>query len=204
MKKVTVKCKNSNIGSNCYSISDGEKYIIIDPSIGFDEMDLISEGKIVGVLLTHGHFDHFFELNSYLTNTNINIYCHSNCLEKISCSVKNCSKMFGYDYCMDINERFKTIKNGDNIEILNEIINVEETFGHTNCSLTFTIDDFMFTGDFLFNGSVGRTDLYTGNNGMMLQSLNKLKNVTKNYYIYPGHGKTTNLYNELMSNIYLK
>ena len=61
----------------------------------------------------------------------------------------------------------------------------------------------MFAGDVIFKGSVGRTDLYLGNESKMKQSLKMIKTLDPNYVIYPGHGEITTLADELKYNYYL-
>ena len=83
------------------------------------------------------------------------------------------------------------------------------TPGHSDCSYTILIDDLLFTGDFLFKESIGRTDLYTGSSFIMNQSLKKIINLdllkkNEDYYIYPGHGDYTTLNYEKKYNYYLK
>ena len=72
------------------------------------------------------------------------------------------------------------------------------TPGHKEDSITiyFKKENIMFTGDFIFKGSIGRTDLKGGSDALMLNSLNKIKKFPKNTIIYPGHGEKTILYNE--------
>ncbi|MCF0246550.1 MAG: MBL fold metallo-hydrolase, partial [Ileibacterium sp.] len=75
--------------------------------------------------------------------------------------------------------------------------------GHSIGSTIIQIGDCLFTGDVLFAGSIGRTDLATGNADQMRQSLNYLKDLTKNYEVYPGHGPATTLDYEKAHNPYL-
>ena len=65
-------------------------------------------------------------------------------------------------------------------------------------------DDCIFTGDTLFRGSVGRTDLFSGDSRQLKQSLNIFKEFEKDYQIYPGHDEPTTLYYELATNYYLR
>lgn len=204
MSSLIIKSKNSMMmGANCYMVSDGENYIIIDPAVNYEIMKKMAVGNLVGVLITHGHFDHIDELASYLHLSNIKIYAHKNCMEKLISPVKNCSKLMGNDLKFTLDERFVTIKDGDILDILKTNIAVLETKGHTNCSVTYIIADNMFTGDFLFKGAIGRTDLYSGDNGVMEKSLKMIKNILENYVVYPGHGPNTTLNDEKRNNMYL-
>jgi glyoxylase-like metal-dependent hydrolase (beta-lactamase superfamily II) len=82
---------------------------------------------------------------------------------------------------------------------------VIHTPGHTKGSCCFTCDDenVMFTGDTLFNGSIGRCDLYGGDYDTILLSLEKLKSLSQNHKVYPRHGDTTTLDEEKAHNPYL-
>ena len=77
MVKICVR-ESKSMGTNCYVVSDGEKYIVIDPAVDFDTMDDLCDGEIAAVLITHGHFDHVEKLQSYLDNTNAKIYGQKN------------------------------------------------------------------------------------------------------------------------------
>ncbi len=82
---------------------------------------------------------------------------------------------------------------------------VIETKGHTKDSVTYYFKDenIMFTGDFLFKETIGRTDMPGGNMDEMQKSLNKIKKYPDNTKIYPGHGKLTNLKHEKETNYFL-
>lgn len=193
-----------SMGTNCYGVSDGESYIIIDPAVSYKKMDEICNGKIVGVLITHGHFDHIEELQSYLDNTCVKIYGHINCLEKLQNSMLNCSGYFGDELVFNCKDRFVPVSDGECIKLLNEDIKVLENFGHTNCCISFIIDNNMFCGDFIFAFSIGRTDLPTASNEQMRDSLDVIKKYKVDYLIYPGHGNKTTLNIEKNRNPYLK
>ena len=191
------------MGTNCYVVSDGEKYIVIDPSVRYEKMDALCEGKICGVLLTHGHFDHIEQLRSYLDNTDVYVYGHLNCLEKLENPELNCSSFFGNELKFNVSKRFLEVKDNDELNIFSYPIKVNENLGHTNCSVSYTILENIFTGDFVFKGSIGRTDLPTGSNLIMRRSLEKFKLINEDYNIYPGHGDNTKLYIEKNRNPYL-
>lgn len=107
---------------------------------------------------------------------------------------------------------FKNIKIYDNnnleekeYELIDLKFKVIKTKGHTNDSISFYFKEqnIMFTGDFIFEGTIGRTDLETGNIEEMKKSIEKLKKYPINTIIYPGHGNKTTLENELKTNPYL-
>ncbi len=74
--------------------------------------------------------------------------------------------------------------------------------GHKEDCVSFIFDDIMFSGDFIFNQGIGRTDLPGGSDVEMQKSLANLKKETKDYTIYPGHGPKTTLSDELKNNPY--
>lgn len=81
---------------------------------------------------------------------------------------------------------------------------VLKTPGHREDSLTYIFDKVMFTGDFVFKGSIGRTDLETGNMIEMIASIKKIKEYDDSYIIYPGHGDKTTLGYEKLNNMFFK
>lgn len=154
IKKIVV----GDLQENCYIIEKNGKCLIVDPG---DEYWKIKENitcDVVGVLITHNHFDHVGALDEILR-----------------------------DYKVLVNEKFL----GFDFEII-------KTPGHTKSSLTFYFreDKVMFTGDFLFSGSIGRLDL-GGNREDMINSLNMIKNYDKDILLYPGHGNSTTIGDEI-------
>lgn len=107
---------------------------------------------------------------------------------------------------------FKNIKIYDNnnleekeYELIDLKFNVIKTKGHTNDSISFYFKEqnIIFTGDFIFEGTIGRTDLETGNIEEMEKSIKKIKKYPLNTIIYPGHGNKTTLEKEIKTNPYL-
>lgn len=201
------KVSSQGMGANCYIVNNGDKYIIIDPCVSFNNVKSMIDGKVMGIFLTHGHFDHFDCIESYLNNLNdVIVYGHKRCFEKMMSKIQNCSYYLGQNIEIDIPlDRRKCLSNEslDNI-FDNYNINVIETFGHTDCCLSYIIDDIIFTGDFLFKQTVGRTDLHTGSMEAMKKSLNEIKKLTIDYLIYPGHGDFTTLNDEKKNNHYMR
>ena len=101
-----------------------------------------------------------------------------------------------------VKELFSMLKE-KNYKIENFSFDVIYTFGHTSDSVTyyFKEEKIMFTGDFIFKNSIGRTDL-GGNSNDMKNSINKIKKYSDNIKIYPGHGDTTSLIDEKANNVY--
>lgn len=159
---------------NCYILSKNNEVLIIDPGAESNKIiNMIGDKKVIGVLITHYHFDHIGALEEIKNKYNVNVYDYSNLKEDNDIGSFN----------------FKMI----------------ETKGHTDDSVTYYFyqDNIMFTGDFLFKETIGRTDLETGNMNKMIESLNKIKNYPDDTLIYPGHGDMTNLGYEKQNNIWL-
>ena len=154
---------------NCYILEQNNKVLIIDPGDEFDKINnFISNKEIVGILITHNHFDHIGALKLLVDTYNAKVYDNSNLKEK--------------EYNID-NFSFEVIY----------------TPGHTKEEITYYFKKYktMFTGDFLFQNSIGRCDLPGGNEKEMFSSLLKMKNYPDDIIIYPGHGEKSILGMEL-------
>ena len=152
--------------TNCYIISKDNKCLVIDPGDEYERIkSAIGDKKILGVFITHYHFDHIGALNYFDKKLILN---KSNLEEK--------------EYNID----------NFNFEII-------YTPGHKEdlICIYFKEEKIMFTGDFIFKGAIGRTDLEGGNPIDMINSLNKIKKYNKDIIIYPGHGESTTLLNEI-------
>lgn len=158
---------------NCYILTKNNNVLIIDPGDEYQKIKEHIKGNVVGILITHNHFDHIGALNDLLNDYDVKVYNNSNLKEER----------------IDIKDfKFEIIK----------------THGHTDDSISFYFyeDNIMFTGDFLFKDSIGRTDLPTGDMIEMKISIKKIKKYDDNIVIYPGHGDITNLGYEKINNYY--
>lgn len=161
---------------NCYLLERDGECLLIDPGDDIDAiMDFISGKNVIGILVTHSHFDHVASVSDLVSKFSIPVYDLNN-LEEGRVDIGNFS--------------FEVIK----------------TFGHTMDSVTyyFKSDKVMFTGDFLFKGTIGRCDLVESRYGEMLKSIDKIKKYDDDIKIYPGHGVFTNLGYEKKNNPYFR
>lgn len=189
--------------SNSYVIGEkGGPFILVDIGSTSDRiLNYVKENhtSCLGVLLTHGHFDHFRGLDKFLKHYNCTVFIDKDEEEKLHNARLNCSKMNGEDLTIDLNNIY-LLDDEDEINFINKYyIKVIETPFHTNGSVCYLLktENALFTGDTLFKGSIGRTDLPTSSNRSIKDSLNKIAKLDPNLTIYPGHGEITTLNKEL-------
>lgn len=193
--------------SNMYLLKTNEKSgVIIDASfISLEMEETIAklDLKILGIFLTHGHYDHFLASEYYQNKYSCPIYIHKNDHESLYRPILNCSYFMGKEVVL--NGQIETLKNGQEITIDDTTITIIHTPFHTTGSCCFFIKKsrIMFSGDTIFYRSIGRTDLPTSEPWKVTKSLNKLIKLNNKYNdikVYPGHGKETTLNDEVKHN----
>lgn len=197
---------DSPSNANTYLVTNETDAIVIDPANSLKTLKkFIGDKNLCGILLTHGHYDHFKSLDELMNMYQVNCYLHPSANLKLKDLTTSCAKFFNVNKLPNFDES-RFIKLRDNQELMfgNMKIKVLFTPGHTNCSIAYAIDDLLFTGDTLFNQSIGRTDLPTGSMMALDNSLKRIKSLKKDYQIYPGHDNATSLLVEIKTNPYLK
>ena len=187
--------------ANCYILveENTKECGIIDP--GGDSERLISQidklnAKPKFILLTHGHMDHVGGVIDLVKKYNIPFYiskADEEYMEKDDFVFGTLPKASGY------------LKENDILKLGDEIIKVLETPGHTKGGLCFLLNnDKVFTGDTLFNGSIGRTDFIGGSMSEVINSIKeKLLPLGDRVDVYPGHGDMTTIEHEKKYNPFL-
>ena len=190
------------IGTNCYVFrrDGGHQCGIVDPGDQGEQVArwLIDKGlEAEAVLLTHGHFDHILGIPGLREEwPDLPVYCHSADLGQ-----GDTTAAFG--------QTFPTVRSfgditpyqeGDAIDVAGIRVEVLETPGHTPGSVTLRAEDVLFTGDTLFAGSMGRTDLPGGDEGQIMASLRRLAGLEGDYQVLPGHESRSTLERERQSN----
>lgn len=180
------------LGSNMYVVTSETGYLIVDPSVSPSEPALKTKlgddftKKIRGILLTHAHFDHSFYLDDWANVVSCPYFMSDDDKEILKTPNLNCSS----DMFKPLSIKTETTDPGDSFTIDGLNISVIRTPGHTPGSVCFLFEEqkVMFTGDTLFAGSCGRSDLPRGNGKVLMDSLRKLKTLDDDIVIYPGHG----------------
>ena len=186
--------------TNCYIVTDedSKKCAIIDPGADSNEiLDYIESNNLtpVAVFLTHGHYDHHMALEAVLEETGAAAYIHE--------SEVNRGGQHGR-HKLDDNGKLSFYKEGDVIEAGDLEFKVLGTPGHSPGSVTLMCKDALFTGDTLFRGDCGRTDLEGGSDEIMMKSLKRLSEIDGDYEVYPGHAESSTLSYERSFNRYMR
>ena len=179
-----------SFGANTYAIISDGHAIIIDPSVtvGAITSAVADEGAVIdAVVLTHGHFDHIVSIDTMRDALGVKVYIHENDAEMLTDGSKNAFlTFFGRDRAYRPAD--KTLKDGDLLTLGGSEIKVIHTPGHSKGSICLLGDEFIVTGDTLFADTVGRSDLWGGNEAELAASLQKLRLLDRSIMIYAGHG----------------
>lgn len=177
-----------SFGTNCYVVflNDGE--VIIDPGVDATKWVLENVKNPKAILNTHGHFDHIWSNKELKDILNIPIYAPKDDVFMIEEDI--------FDY--GLNTSIVDVKVGIDEKVV--VANKEITFwtfsGHTPGCSALQIEDLLFSGDFIFKGSIGRVDFPYSNANNMKKSILKVLKFKNDFIIYPGHGESTTLNKE--------
>jgi len=193
--------------ANTYFLIDGSNVIIIDP--GSDGTSLSArirrEGwTIKAILLTHGHFDHINGAEYLQKVFDTPVYVHQEDEAMLADPHLSGATMFRISGNYDI--KATTFGNDEAVTINNRKIATFHTPFHTKGSVCFYLPEegWLFSGDTLFKGSIGRSDLPSGSFRTITTSLIKLQSLPESVTVYPGHGPKTTIGNELKFNRYFQ
>ena len=211
-------------GTNCYVLATapGEQCVIVDPGIGVvDRLEsVLAEHRLqpAAVVLTHGHLDHTFSVAPVCGARGITAYVHPADREMLADPGKALSmdpaELFGGRMTYSEPEDVAELTDGAMITLAGLELTVDHAPGHTGGSVLFRLpagaargweaEEVCLSGDVLFAGSIGRTDLPGGSMPAMLASLrDKVLPLADDTLVLPGHGPATTIGRERASNPYL-
>jgi hydroxyacylglutathione hydrolase len=206
-------------GTNCYLLATGpgEQCLVVDPGVGvLDRLEaVLAEHRLrpAAVLLTHGHIDHTFSVAPVCGARGITAYIHPGDRALLADPAKGMSGdlrgMLGDALPYAEPDDVAELPDGGTIEIAGLEVTVEHAPGHTRGSVLFRLPDgeagLCLSGDVLFAGSIGRTDLPGGSMPQMLASLrDKILPLPDETTVLPGHGPATTIGQERATNPYLR
>ena len=171
---------------NTYVLSNKKEAIIIDAGAELsDVLEAVGNKKVLAVLMTHLHFDHFWNIDEYLDKFNCPVYVVEGFENKFEIPSLNCSPIVKKEIIKNIKkEQIKYYEN--KLKIGSFKIDVFFTPGHSADSVCLLIDENLFSGDTVFSDGIGRTDLYDSDNNQMAESLKVIRALNYNK-LYSGH-----------------
>ena len=177
--------------TNCYIVTVDEKDFIIDPGVGATSWVLKNTKNPIAILNTHGHFDHIWSNKELQTKLQIPIYCpKDDCFLLLNDPFHPETPKSKADFEVKPDEKIFF----DNIEVI-----FHHFAGHTPGCSAIEIQNTLFSGDFIFENSIGRVDFPYSNPSDMKKSIDKILKWEKDCKIYPGHGNPTTLFREKSS-----
>lgn len=196
------------VGANTYIVTDEASGLsaVIDCGAYTPQLrEKLRDKTVKYIMLTHGHYDHILGVYDLKQATGAEVLIHkddANCLYDSMASLA----FYNYGQAQQPLKADRVLTEGDRIELGQTVFRVMNTKGHTEGSVLYIdeADRVIFSGDTLFAGSYGRTDLPGGDDGKMLNSLRRIKAIEGDYKIFTGHDQSTTLEEERKFNVYLR
>ena len=209
--------------TNCYVVAagPGQECVVVDPgkdaAPGVEEAVREHRLKPVAVLLTHGHIDHMWSVTPVAGAYDATAWIHPSDRHLLAdpmagISSETAAMLLGGRYEFVEPDEVRELGDGHSLELAGLELVVDHTPGHTRGSVTFRtpydaateVSQVMFSGDLLFAGSIGRTDLPGGDHPTMLRSLaTKVLPLPDDVAVLPGHGGQTSIGRERATNPFL-
>ena len=189
--------------TNCFVVRDGGEALVIDPGDVTQELlDAIDGFSVKTVVNTHCHCDHCGGNAELLKITGAELICHENEIPLLR-ALPQQGMMFGVPFGPSP-EPNRYIKEGDTVQVGGQTLGIREAFGHSPGHIVLVGDGFVISGDVLFAGSIGRTDLPGGSYPQLIESIKtKLFSLPDDTVVYNGHGDPTTIGVERRTNPFL-
>lgn len=210
-------------GTNCYILATGpgEECVVVDPGIGVvDQLgDVLREHRLkpAAVLLTHGHLDHVYSVTPVCGAVDVPAYIHADDRYRLQDPIATLDptlvamfeQQFGQAATWAEPDDVALLADGASLPIAGLDLRVDHAPGHTEGSVMFRLPGedgpLCLSGDVLFAGSIGRTDLSGGDHAAMLRSLaTKVLPLADETHVLPGHGPATTIGRERSNNPFLQ
>ena len=186
--------------TNCYVVTNEETLgcVVIDPGDESNSiLDYLEDNHLQceAIFLTHGHYDHVGAVDAIIEETGAPVYL---------CSRDDAHSTGDLHYSYMLPKGGRYYDDGDVLRFAGLSFEILSTPGHTPGGVSIVCEDALFTGDTLFRGSCGRTDLPGGDMDEELRSLKKLCDLPGDYEVYPGHMDSSTLERERNFNYYCR
>ena len=194
-------------GENAYILYEEKHNLasVIDPGGSLDKIISFLEKKnlkLKSIILTHSHIDHIAGLQDLIEKfEGIEVVASKKEKKILNNPAYNLTMKYGFNYSF---EATKYVEDEEEYQFGDEKLKFIVTPGHTAGSMCILAGDFMFTGDTLFEGSIGRTDLPSGSYNDMILSLSRLSKMDEELVILPGHGNASTIGREKKYNPFLR
>ena len=188
--------KSGLLQTNTYLVIKEDNCLVIDPAFAYDKItQYVDKHKLrmLGVLLTHGHFDHIADASDIANKYNCKIYIGKKDLDMIFDATLNGSKKYLRKDIVIPSSKVAAFDKEIIMRLDNLLVDVLFTPGHSKGSCCYRIGNELFSGDTLFEDGFGRVDLYGGSQDELDKSLKYIFSLNNDTIVFPGHGDDTTI-----------
>jgi glyoxylase-like metal-dependent hydrolase (beta-lactamase superfamily II) len=195
---------------NAFLLKGNDDYILIDApnsAVSIVKKITANGGKLRAVILTHGHFDHISGLREIAEISGADVYIHEAEIPMLTDTAVNLADMFYAPGTFPLYDgKVTVVRDGETLNICGKELKIFQAPGHTPGLIAVQVEGDIFTGDFIFESSIGNTSFPNSKPRDMENSLKRFVSAfgDKDYTLYPGHGESTTMFRELKRNPYLQ